>query len=183
MGVSARLVSTKPLKFAVFFLRFRVRPGEPIKLITYDCFFIDYCSARAQAIDSSFAILIPDSGSRFDLSLLRQFATDLGCLILLYLAFLAIARWGYFWGYRRVARSNTPSTDAPDPPLQTQHLLDGDRGDRDRRRIHTPATRCGRWGVTASGISVCRFNRGTPSPVGRSPRAWLHACSQVRCTG
>jgi hypothetical protein len=33
LGISAILVSTKPLKFRVFSLRFRIRPGEPIILI------------------------------------------------------------------------------------------------------------------------------------------------------
>ena len=52
----------------MFRLRFRFRPGEPVKSIACGTFFLIYCAILAYAIDPSFAISNPDSGRGFDFS-------------------------------------------------------------------------------------------------------------------
>lgn len=44
---------------------------------------------------------------------------------------------GIFSAASLCGEEQSPSTDTPDRPLKTQHLLDSDRGDKDRQRIHT----------------------------------------------
>jgi hypothetical protein len=54
----------------------RIRPGEPVKSVTYTTFLTTYRAFIAQAIDPSFAISNPNLGPRFDSALWRRKVAD-----------------------------------------------------------------------------------------------------------
>jgi hypothetical protein len=63
-----RYRNPKTLEFSAFCCRFRFRPGEPAKTISYDTFLLIYYARFAYAIEPSLAISNPNTGPRFDLA-------------------------------------------------------------------------------------------------------------------
>jgi hypothetical protein len=63
-GVSVPSRDRKSAQLPVFSARFRFCPGEPVKLITYDCFLIILNCHPHVDTDPAFSISIPEFGSR-----------------------------------------------------------------------------------------------------------------------
>jgi hypothetical protein len=65
LGVSALSQNQKSLKFSAFLERFQFRPGEPVKSIAYNSFFLNYytISSVANRPHLRFPFLTSDRGS------------------------------------------------------------------------------------------------------------------------
>jgi hypothetical protein len=66
LGVSRSARNQKCLKLQAFSFSFRIRPGEPVKSISYGIFLRFYYGIFAQAIDPLFPASKPNFSSAFD---------------------------------------------------------------------------------------------------------------------